>query len=92
MTMLRREVKGRFAAGVRGLWIGILVQQEFDDLGVASYISPPLTSVRVPAREMGRRAAKALLEAIRDGSPVGARYVLDTDIIIRKSTAPPGKL
>jgi len=61
----------------------------FDDLGFASHLSPPLTTVRVPAREMGRRAAEALLEAIREGTSVAARYVLDTDIIIRKSTAPP---
>jgi len=60
----------------------------FDDLGFASYISPPLTTVRVPAREMGQRAAEALLKAIGEGGPVSARYVLDTDIIIRESTAP----
>ncbi len=63
----------------------------FDDLGFASYISPPLTTVRVPAREMGQRSAEALLEAIREGSLVAAHYVLDTDIIIRRSTAPPAR-
>ena len=41
----------------------------FDDLPVARWVSPPLTSVRQPLAEMGRAAAQMLDELI-DGVPL----------------------
>jgi len=41
----------------------------FDDLPWAAYLDPPLTTVRQPGREMGRRAAESALAALRGERP-----------------------
>ncbi len=38
----------------------------FDDQPEAAYMTPPLTTIRQPAREMGELAARAILSLIRD--------------------------
>ena len=40
----------------------------FDDQAEAAFMTPPLTTMRQPATEMGERAAKAILALIRDDS------------------------
>jgi LacI family transcriptional regulator len=62
----------------------------FDDLPVARWLSPPLTTVRQPLAEMGRAAAQMLGELIED-RPLGSRRVeLSTELIARESTGPLG--
>ena len=56
----------------------------FDDIELARIISPPLTTVHVPHREMGRKAALALIEMIETGS-VGHSIELPTEIVNRQS-------
>ena len=58
----------------------------FDDLPIAQYTTPKLTTVRVPADEMGTRAAGALIAAIRENGAVQSME-LPTDLIARDSTA-----
>ncbi len=61
----------------------------FDDLPVARWISPPLTTVRQPLTEMGHTAATMLGDLI-EGKPLPTRRVeLSTELIVRESTAPP---
>ncbi len=60
----------------------------FDDLEFASQIVPSLTTVHVPAEEIGRRAAEYLLARIAGGSAPITTEVM-TNLIIRESTAPP---
>jgi len=60
----------------------------FDDIPLAAFFDPPLTTVRLPARDLGYTAGLALLDRI-DGRPVAARTVLPTELIVRSSTAPP---
>lgn len=60
----------------------------FDDLWLASQIRPSLTTVRTPHGEIGREAAKYLLARL-DGQPHTQPRALETELIIRKSTAPP---
>lgn len=63
----------------------------FDDNEFSAYCEPSLTTVRVPAREMGSRAMTYLFELI-NGDPHQVRqYTLPTDLIIRKSCAEPAK-
>lgn len=58
----------------------------FDDIPIARYASPPLTSVRVPIAELGRRATRKLLDAMKqDGSHAGKQEVLPTELVIRSS-------
>ena len=62
----------------------------FDDLPVARWVSPPLTTVRQPLAEMGRAAAQ-MLDDLIDGLPLRTNRVeLSTELIVRESTAPPG--
>ncbi len=60
----------------------------FDDIPLAGYFYPPLTTVRLPAYELGRAAGEALLERIA-GPASSARKLLPTELIVRASTAPP---
>ena len=60
----------------------------FDDLFVASYTSPPLTTIRQPKQEMGRRAMSILLQLLAGEEPE-SRILLPGELIVRGSTAPP---
>lgn len=59
----------------------------FDDIPLAAYFDPPLTTVRLPAFELGQAAGRALLDRIADRL-VPDRTLLATELIIRASTAP----
>lgn len=58
----------------------------FDDLPIAQCTVPPLTTVRVPADEMGNRAAAALIAAISGKGSIRT-LELPTELILRSSTA-----
>lgn len=62
----------------------------FDDIPLAKYLSPPLSSVHVPIFEMGERAATRLIAALT-GEPVSERRHerLPTRLVVRSSCAPP---
>jgi LacI family transcriptional regulator len=62
-----------------------------DDLPFAGYLVPPLTTVQVPLRETGERAAMLLLELIR-GSSIPRRELLPVRLVVRESTAPLSRL
>jgi DNA-binding LacI/PurR family transcriptional regulator len=59
----------------------------FDDVAIAAYSTPPLTTVRQPTTEQGREAARLLLERIQGGNERERREIcLGCDLIIRQST------
>jgi LacI family transcriptional regulator len=58
----------------------------FDDIPLAGFVDPALTTVRVPAHELGLAAGRALLDRIAR-RPVEARLLLPTELVIRASTA-----
>jgi LacI family transcriptional regulator len=61
----------------------------FDDTDVARLLSPPLTTIRQPLREMGRVALRTALR-LADGEQLDSHHVeLATELIVRRSTAPP---
>ncbi len=60
----------------------------FDDLPLSEHLAPGLTTVHVPSRRMGERAADYLLQCIA-GEAAEPRSELPTDIMIRGTTAPP---
>ena len=60
----------------------------FDDLPLAEFTFPKLTTIRVPAQRMGHVAASRLLEMVR-GRSKPASEVLPVELILRESTAPP---
>jgi LacI family transcriptional regulator len=60
----------------------------FDDVPVASLITPKLTTVRQLARDMGYEAATALFEQLGGGEE-HEREPFATELMIRDSVAPP---
>jgi len=60
----------------------------FDDIPLAAYFDPPLTSIRVPAHDLGLAAGHALLDRIA-GREVPDRTLLPTELIVRASTGAP---
>jgi len=72
---------------------GIAVPDEmsvtgFDNLDFASQLVPSLTTIRIPAAEIGEAAACYLLSAIA-GEEVPPLPKIKVDMIVRRSTAPP---
>ncbi len=68
--------------------IGLRVPQElsitgFDDLEIARLSDPALTTVHVPHREMGRRAAGMLIQMLNDARHAPPSVALPTDISLR---------
>lgn len=73
---------------------GILIPQDlsvigFDDIRLAQFIIPPLTTIQMSQAELARMAFKALLADVDLKTPAadGSEYVLETDLVLRKSTA-----
>lgn len=62
----------------------------FDDLFIASYTQPPLTTVRQPRRVMGRLAMESLLKLI-SGEDSAITIKVPAELIVRESSAPPRK-
>jgi LacI family transcriptional regulator len=57
----------------------------FDDIEIARYIKPSLTSVNLSLYEMGEIAASKLIESIEEDSILDTRFTVPVELIIRKS-------
>ena len=55
----------------------------YDDTRLASAVWPPLTTIRQPVVEMGRRAAERLMNSDGDDA---IEEVFDFELIVRQST------
>lgn len=64
----------------------------YDDIPFSDLISPPLTTVRQPVREIGECAARVLLEMLDGKEPEKQMYLFEPELIVRQSTAPPGSM
>jgi LacI family repressor for deo operon, udp, cdd, tsx, nupC, and nupG len=62
-----------------------------DDIRFARYADPPLTTVAQPMREMGEHAVRALLAILNGGDPPLECVRLPHTLVVRSSTAPPGR-
>jgi len=63
----------------------------FNDAHHAMFLFPRLTTVRMPFEQMGIAALGILLEAVEDKEPKRVETMLDTELMVRESTAPPKK-
>jgi LacI family transcriptional regulator len=61
----------------------------FDDIRLAQFVIPPLTTVKMSQTEIARLAFNALLTEVRrkSPSPTGSEYMLRTSLVLRDSTA-----
>jgi len=59
----------------------------FDDVRLAVYANPPITTVMQPKYEIGELATQILLERMKNPETDPCRRMLETRLILRKSTA-----
>jgi DNA-binding LacI/PurR family transcriptional regulator len=64
----------------------------FDDVSLASFSIPPLTTVRQPLVKMGRMAAETLVDRIEKRSSFLQDIRVEPELVLRRSTAPPRQL
>jgi LacI family transcriptional regulator, galactose operon repressor len=57
----------------------------FDDIPIARYVTPALTTVNVAIAELGRRAFEMLLDEINGQSPSKRREKFPTRLVVRES-------
>ena len=57
----------------------------FDDMFWSSSLNPPLTAVRQPAYEIGKRAGELLIQRITDPQRICIQMTLNAELIIRSS-------
>lgn len=74
------------------LWQNVRVPDDisitgFDDIEMAAHCRPGITTLHVPAHEVGRRAANMMLERADSQKP--EHVYVDLEFIVRGTTAPP---
>src|SRR5690606_16910632 len=60
----------------------------YDDIALARWMSPQLTTVHQPLRRMGEEAARLVLRMAEGSRPDTLRMGLATRLVVRSSTAP----
>jgi DNA-binding LacI/PurR family transcriptional regulator len=68
---------------------GDLSVVSYDDMPLAAYLRPPLTTVRMPLAEMGAAAVDALLDQLAGEPPRDVLVATAPEVVVRSSTAPP---
>ena len=61
----------------------------YDDIPLASYFDPPLTTIRQPMDEFGLHGAQLLIEAVKNPKYIPKQVRLNAQLIKRNSCAPP---
>lgn len=62
-----------------------------DDIEMSRYITPMLTTVHIPAEEMGRQAARTLIERIEGGRRLPVRIEVPFRLVRRESCGKPAQ-
>lgn len=60
----------------------------FDDIDLADFVCPALTTIHQPVEEMSALALKLLMDVIDGGSPQNRIFQMEPELIVRKSTGP----
>ena len=58
----------------------------YDDLEIAHFMNPPLTTIAQPKKEIGAQAVNLLVDRLSHKSRPPTRLVLPPELIIRRST------
>jgi DNA-binding LacI/PurR family transcriptional regulator len=82
------------AVGVMGAVYaaGLRVPQDisvvgFDDIALSSFMSPPLTTIRVSRADIAEFAFQSLYSASRRGENAGVTHIVRAELVVRQSTA-----
>jgi LacI family transcriptional regulator len=61
----------------------------FNDMPFAARFDPPLSTIRIPHYQIGSRAAELFLELLQNPDAPAAQVLLEPELVVRESTAPP---
>jgi LacI family transcriptional regulator len=61
----------------------------YNDAPLADHVSPPLTTIRMPAMELGTLAGESVIKLIEGGEPPPVSVSVMPQLVVRASTAPP---
>lgn len=61
----------------------------FDDIRMAAFSTPSITTIRQPLQRMGESAAKILLDRLLGRQSHPAEVAVEPELVIRESTCPP---
>lgn len=61
----------------------------YDDMPLAEYLRPPLTTVRTPLAELGAAAVDALVDQLLGGDPRNVVIDAEPEVVVRASTGRP---
>lgn len=61
----------------------------FDDIDSAQWMTPPLTTMRQPMRQIGAKAAELLIQQIETGKRAREVILFPAELVVRQSVAPP---
>jgi LacI family transcriptional regulator len=61
----------------------------YDDMPLAEYLRPPLTTVRTPLAELGAAAVDALVDQLLGGDPRNVVVDAEPEVVVRASTGRP---
>jgi DNA-binding LacI/PurR family transcriptional regulator len=67
----------------------------FDDIKIASYLQPALTTIRQPISMIGKKAVELLLEMVERGAASVHRprsVMMEPELIVRDSCVPPARV
>ena len=59
----------------------------FDDIALSSFMSPPLTTIRVSRPDIATFAFDSLYSASQRSEPQGVTHIVQAQLVVRKSTA-----
>ena len=62
-----------------------------DDVWMSRYCHPTLTTVRIPRDRLGQMAFEVLTGMLRSKRRPGGQHILETELIVRRSTGPCGE-
>jgi LacI family transcriptional regulator len=61
----------------------------YDDLPLAEFLIPPVTTIVMPLHQLGREAVEALLDQVEGGSPANRMVAIPPRVVHRQSVARP---
>jgi DNA-binding LacI/PurR family transcriptional regulator len=61
----------------------------FDDVPMALYVWPPLTSIRQPVRLAGRKCVEILVNLLEGQPPAITQVLLAPELVVRQSSGVP---
>lgn len=64
----------------------------FDDIPLAEFFDPPLTTIRIPSYGLGWAASESLVKLIHDKNLDQPEIFLDSELIVRQSSRPKSKI